>query len=876
MPRLSGFQESIYTDVLSIGRANPTGMSSRTRAGTIAVLVAVSAVVVGIAPIADGAAADAPALRGGPPTRASPALRGGPPAQTNRSVAAIAPRGRWNPTTSTGEIILDSRSYYTVFRGERDVTRWRRASDDGDVSGRTLVGEGGAAEGTVLSLDRSIPDDQPTGRYAGDQLTATVVAPRITSMDVINPNGVELGDGASVGETQRLLVAVRWNYVGAEDVQVDLVRDGVFYEREALSTAATPAQVARLPDGFGTDRLAREVQGPGATGYGAAFWLFDFGDLAAGTYTLRAEGVDDLTSGSAARTVTVRVGSDGSPRLALDRPSATRGAEVRYTITGSEAGRFHAVSIDRDRLRNADVDPARVFRRVGDVVTTGNTSDAAYAVVEVPESGVAVGTVDTALLDTGTTRLTLHAARPTAAEAAATVSGSSGGNRTASLDVRRGTFATNVGTFEYVVGSRIDVRGTADGPDYVALYVRDRGDWELLTLDGEARTRVGPDGVWEAEDVRLSEEGPGGRLLSLPGSYRLAVVDADGFAGSPPARLSTTELNRLTNYQTTVRAVAPGATYIVRVGSVGGELAEGDTLTVRGVAPGARDVAMVFVDERGRVATEVAPVARDNTFEERVRLDDLGRGRVTAIVAVPGRDGVFGTGSVRGPDGTTTTLDSARAFAQYADTLGDRGLTGEQVVVRIDGDVLRATASDDLVSRQTFRIAAPRTEVRDVVPASAPNATGVRPVAAGETTLVRGRTNRNPRDATIVVEVVDDGDVVTDATVRAWGGDGAWTATLALPADLRPGTYTLRTDDGENTVTREIEVRGRAATGTPTEVPTTRSPTGTPPTTAAPTTATATATPSPTAGGGPGFGPVVALAAVLLVALAGLATRRRG
>ncbi|MFB6080513.1 MAG: HVO_2072 family ArtA-dependent S-layer glycoprotein [Haloferacaceae archaeon] len=840
-------------------------METRTCALAITGLVALSAVVVGTVP-AGTAATDA---------HGRSALRAGPPAQTGTSVADLAPRGRWNPTTSTGEIILDSRSYYTVFRGERDVTGWRRASDDGDVSGTTLTGEGGAAEGEVLSLDSSIPRDQPTGRYSGDQLTATVVSPRITSLDVINPNGVELGDDVSVGSNQRLMVMARWNYVGAEDLQVDLVRDGVNYEGEALSTAATPAQAARLPDGFGTDRLAREVQGPGSTGYAVAVWLFDFGDLPAGTYTLRVEGVDDLTFGAAAATIGVRIGGQGTPALSLDRRSVTRGAEVKYTITGSEAGRFHAVSLPRSRLRSSSVDPARAFRRVGDVVTTGTTADAAYAVVEIPDDGIGIGTVDTSLLDAGTTRLTLHPARESAAAAAATVSNSSG-VRTESLDVEPGGFATNLGSFEYVIGSAIDVRGTADGPDYVALYVRDGGQWELLTLDGDARTPVGPDGVWEAENVRLSEEGPGGRLLSVPGSYRLAVVDADGFSGTPPNRLSTTDLNRLTNAQTAIRTVAPGATYIVRVGSVGGEVAQGDTLTVRGTAPGADEVALVFVDERGRVQTEVAPVARDNTFEERVGLDDLGRGRVTALVVSPGRDRVFGTGSVRAPDGTTMRLDSARAFTRYAESLAGRGLTGDQIVARIDGDVLRTAASDDLVSRQTFHIASPRTEVRDVVPATTPNATGVQPIAPGETTLVRGTTNRNPRDATITVEVVDsEDDTVADATVRAWGGDGVWTTTLTVPADTPPGTYALRIDDGENVATRNVQIRAREPTATPTEVPTTASPTPTAgPTTTGRTTTGAT-TSSPTTGGGPGFGTLAALCALVLVALAGLATRRR-
>lgn len=227
--------------------------------------------------------------------------------------ADLAPRGRWTPTTSTGEIILDASSYFTVFQGERDVTAWRRASDDEDVTGSVLSGEGGAAEGDVLSLDGSIPSSQTTGRYSGDGLSARVVEPRISTMDLVNRNGVELDDDPTIIPNQRLLLVVRWNYVRAEDVQVDLLEDSLAIEREAFSTTPSAAQAERLPENFSNDFLAREVQGSGSTGFSTAFWLFDFGDLEEGNYTLRVEGVDDLTFGDATRTSTVQVGTSGSP-----------------------------------------------------------------------------------------------------------------------------------------------------------------------------------------------------------------------------------------------------------------------------------------------------------------------------------------------------------------------------------------------------------------------------------------------------------------------------------------------------------------------------------------------------------------------------------
>jgi PGF-CTERM protein len=100
-------------------------------------------------------------------------------------------------------------------------------------------------------------------------------------------------------------------------------------------------------------------------------------------------------------------------------------------------------------------------------------------------------------------------------------------------------------------------------------------------------------------------------------------------------------------------------------------------------------------------------------------------------------------------------------------------------------------------------------------------------------------------------------------------------------ADAATGTYTLELDDGENTVTEEVELVEsiETPTATPTEEDDTPTATDspTPTATASPTptemdTEMDTETPTPTSGGGPGFGAVVALVALLAAAL--LATRR--
>jgi len=794
--------------------------------------------------------------------------------------SALAPRGRWNPATSRGEIILDAGSYHRVYQGERDVDRWRRAADDGDVTGASLVGESGAAEGEGLDLSGSISRSQPTGRYSDGDLSARVVEPRITSLRLLNRRGVELGVNATVSRDSRLLLRADWNYVEAEDVQIDLLRDGVRYEREVLSTDASSEQSARLPSGFSTADLAHEIQGSGTTGRSTAAWLLDFSELSTGTYTLRVEGVDDMTEGEAARTLTIRISAESSPTLGLDSRDVTRGEWSRYTVSGAEPGDYHAVSIERRRLRSSSTDPTGLFRSVGDVVATGATSRAAYAVVRVPESGRAVGVVDTGLLDTGRTTVRLHPARPTRDAALATVDDQVGGVQQATVDVAAGTLSTNVGELTYTIGSEIDVRGTGEGADRVALYVRDGGDWYLLTLDGRATTRVGSNGVWEARRVVLSREGDGGRLLSIPGTHRLGVVDADELGSDPPRRISRSAFARLRSTQKNIRSVAPGLA--ARPITYGGEVADVDDVTVSGTAAGATEVAVVLVDERGGVRTERVRVDRDTTFERTFSPDGIERGRVTALFVTPGRDGRFGSGSVRTPDGTTITLDSVTAFLRYVESQRNRGLTGQQILARIDGQVLGVAGGDDLAVRESFRLSGPRTTVTDVVPASTPDATGVQAVPPGGTMLVRGRTNRNPDDATVVVEVIEGPSATSFPMVTAssWSTDGVWMARLAVPSGATPGTYTVEVDDGENTVTRAVVVEQTptaSPTPTPTERPTatataTRTPTAT--TQPATSTATATTTGSPTSGGGPGFGPLASVVAFALLALAAAARRR--
>jgi hypothetical protein len=254
------------------------------------------------------------------------------PAMQAVDFEASAPRGQWNSATGTGEIILDNESYYSVFQGEQDIKAWLDTGGN-DVSGTVLEANAGQGEGEVIDLSNSIPTDQTTGRYSGNDLTLRVRQPRITDVTLYNSVGTELDNASELQEDESMLVVVDWNYVQAEDIRVELVNreTNLTIEREALSTTPTSAQANQLPAGFNNATLASEVQGIQTTSSSTAYWLFDFSRVERGTYTVRIEGNDDLTANEAVRTIRINAEADNtqvptgtsSPTPTATPPTAT-------------------------------------------------------------------------------------------------------------------------------------------------------------------------------------------------------------------------------------------------------------------------------------------------------------------------------------------------------------------------------------------------------------------------------------------------------------------------------------------------------------------------------------------------------------------------
>ncbi|SFL54994.1 PGF-CTERM protein [Halogranum rubrum] len=204
----------------------------------------------------------------------------------------------------------------------------------------------------------------------------------------------------------------------------------------------------------------------------------------------------------------------------------------------------------------------------------------------------------------------------------------------------------------------------------------------------------------------------------------------------------------------------------------------------------------------------------------------------------------------------------------------------------VDGD-----ASDDLATDVPFVLAQGNLRLTDVVPNGNRQASGVRPIAAGETMLVRGLTNRQPSGVLVEVTVEGPNETLGPVAAEDWETDGVWTATLDVPSDATPGTYTVIADDGEQSADVDVEVVAQRAEPTASETtgaaedgesPTaTATATPTPASTQSTTDPTPEPTPEPspepttTETQSPGFGPLVGLAGLFGLLVLARVVRRQ-
>ncbi|WP_338740128.1 HVO_2072 family ArtA-dependent S-layer glycoprotein [Haloplanus salilacus] len=793
--------------------------------------------------------------------------------------------GEFNTEDGTGTILSGA----TVFQGEEDI----------DFNGRTsLTGSSGDAEGQTLTTP--IDQDQATGQYDangpadGDGgFGVTVLRPQVDELEVLNSQDADIAGGSvpegesDVSGSGDLSVNASYNYDQAEDLELTVENEGgLDVTGDAISDRDATGNAIKA--GSGSD--------------GDVGWELDLTDLGTGTYTIEVAGSDDLDFGQAVESTTVTVTGDDDVTLDLDEDSVTRGNDVTFSVRGSNAGQDHVVTIDSDDLRDGVTigDARRVFGQVGDTDSVGvvvndtevyqsgdplpsgaDVSDVNYAYANLTiddDTGIARGQVDTTNLDTTDVDLDLYAAGDEVPNLPAS------SEDDPSLTVEEGSVSLNTPDNTYVVGSEIDVNGTAsEGIDDVSLYIRRDGEYKLIDLNGDSsgtdgEIGVDADGTFEKEDVILSQgdDEPGNNILSLPGSYRLGVIDTADVGGSNNVDPSVpvSEFNTGTSSQSSLRVVDTELSANVK--TVGGQVAEEDgDVNISGTALGNQDVDVVFFDNRGNANHETISVDDDNTFEEDevnvVGPDGFATGQASVHILTSGRDGDYGDGEL--PSGNLADF--------VEDNLSGSGLTGDQMRARFLDQTVEAVASDDRIVNAQFRFAESSTSIQSVYPEGA-EASGVNPIAVDDTMVVAGTTNLRPDDNSITVELsTDEGDSVALSTTDEWGYDGQYMVSLELD-DVQTGTYELVADDAFNEDVESVEIvqNRQTATPEPTDTPeptATDTPeptaTDTPEPTATDTPEpTDTATATPTEGGGPGFGAVIAVIALLAAAL--LATRR--
>jgi major cell surface glycoprotein (TIGR04216 family) len=631
----------------------------------------------------------------------------------------------------------------------------------------------------------------------------------------------------------------------------------------------------------------------------------DFRNVDAGTYNVTVQGSDALTADEgledATRATTIEVSSQEDVSVDLENDTITQGANVNFEIIGGAAGDYHLVQIDAGDLRG-DVSPATaatVFRPVGDVEEQGvvdgdayvresnvNAStdvDAVYAIVEIADDGRGLGSIDTSALGDTSVSITVSDSLATAGGSYARPPTAAGGGELEAddtdFDVEEGEVTLDRPGNRYVVGEAVTVNGTAPtGIDSVAIYARQGDDYELVELDGDRTVFVDADGTFEAAEVRLTEgDGGGNEILGLPGSYRIGVIaagDADlDDDGQVDDTLTTQEFTQGTSEQQSIRVTGQSlsATFpsLVR-----GQIAEEDgTVDVNGTAAGADEVVFIAVGERGSVVSETLDVEEDGTIDaEGVSVAGVTEGDVTLYVYSTGRDGRVGDGDL--PGSYQATTDGLQSW--LTGSLDEQSLTGDQVRSAIRAETTGATASDDLVESEEVRLTNAQTRITDVYPSDSA-ATGINPVAAGDTMIVEGETNLQPEDNVITIELGDQETTVELTSTELWGQDGVWVVEIDTD-DAAVGTYTLSAEDGSNTDTVDVEIVEELSTPTPTPTEETPTPSPTPTDTPTPSptptdSPTPTASPTPTSGGGPGFGAVVAIVALLAAAL--VAIRRQ-
>ena len=534
------------------------------------------------------------------------------------------------------------------------------------------------------------------------------------------------------------------------------------------------------------------------TSDGKVSWELDLTETQTDSISISVNGADDLTGQKATASTDVAISYD-SISLSSKTTRPARGQNVKLSIENSPYGTTHTVIIPdsdlRPTLTRDQYDD--VFRNVGTTQTTGfitqsgervvgsNTQGtdpiAVFAEVRVdPDDGVGTTEVQTqTLADEATVELLDSRNRNNPVI----------GQPVESIDISIvDNSAKLTAPDTYITRSETTIQGDiTSGINSVVMYVKTDSEFKQVDLDDETNgeiTGISVSGDSFSRDLTLSDgDGPGNELLSLPGTYQVALRSQSSLSEryndvpttlSVPAILSeNTSIQTLRVKDTNITLDKPG---------VDGSIATTESsVTVEGTVDDRESALIVAIGDRGSV--ETVQVDGPNFSDVAIPINNFANGIVTVHAVSVGRDGKIGDGEFNEDQINTLSSSPLEEFAQYLTAVADSGATGKQIraVLRSESDL--DVASDDPVVMRELRVMDPKITIDSPVQNQ--------PVT-GDTIQVRGQINIPSNSARIETELRKRGAVTTDAYIREWDG-ASWNTTLSIPENAS-GKYTLTVD----------------------------------------------------------------------------------
>jgi major cell surface glycoprotein (TIGR04216 family) len=390
----------------------------------------------------------------------------------------------------------------------------------------------------------------------------------------------------------------------------------------------------------------------------------------------------------------------------------------------------------------------------------------------------------------------------------------------------------------YVPGTEVTLSGSITGTtDDVVILTRDRDNYFHVTTETTDRRQ----GDYEETNFVLDSDAVTDEaqdILGQPGNYGYGVIDGvdvdiiqalnTGTEILGDDGLNEREFNQGSGTQKSIRVVSPSLEGRFR--TFDGTVFDEDGVDVRGTLVGPREFLTFLIDDRGNIVVEeFSADDADGEIDDEVgvtNLTNLTDGTIQASILSPGRDRELGNGSFRidqslqAATGLPAVSDATIPnFIRIAEALGETTRTQEQVREILLNQTIEQPGSDDLIVTEEFRLLDDSlTSITDIVPAGRrDDLSGINPIEVGETMVVRGTTNRNPDDATIIVEAEEGptqaqlgtgiaDEWASDGEVGAGRPGGVWSAELEVDEEVEPGEYIIRADDGDRIDERTVEI----------------------------------------------------------------------